>query len=49
MPLFICRRWNGTAQAMEGQKLAWVEPKKLRTYRMPPADEPLIPMLIDML
>lgn len=49
MPLYVCRRWEGTVQALEGQTLAWVEPKKMRTYPMPPADEPLIPMLIDLL
>jgi 8-oxo-dGTP diphosphatase len=49
MPLYVCRRWEGPVQALEGQTLAWVEPKKMRTYPMPPADEPLIPMLIDLL
>ena len=49
MPLFVCRRWDGAVQALEAQKLAWVEPKKMRTYPMPPADEPLIPLLIDLL
>ena len=49
MPLFVCRRWEGTVQALEGQRLAWVEPKKMRSFSMPPADEPLIPMLIDLL
>lgn len=49
MPLYVCRRWEGSVQAMEGQKLAWVEPRKMRAYPMPPADEPLIPMLIDLL
>lgn len=49
MPLFVCRRWEGTAKPLEGQTLAWVAPKKMRTYPMPPADEPLIPMLIDLL
>ena len=49
MPLYICRRWDGAARPLEGQKLAWVEPKRLRTYPMPPADEPLIPALIDLL
>ena len=49
MPLYICRRWEGSAAPLEGQKLAWVEPKKMRSYPMPPADEPLIPMLIDLL
>ncbi len=49
MPLFICRRWEGTPQAMEHRALRWVEPHRLRDFPMPPADEPLIPMLRDIL
>lgn len=49
MPLYICRRWEGTPQPLEGQKLAWARANDLRNYPMPPADEPLIPMLRDML
>ena len=49
MPLYICRRWEGEAIAREGQKLAWVRANKLRGYKMPPADIPLIPHLIDLL
>lgn len=45
MPLFICRRWHGIAQPREGQKLAWVRAKDLRSYDMPPADVPLIPII----
>ena len=45
MPLFICRRWKGIAQPREGQKLAWVRAKDLRSYDMPPADVPLIPII----
>ena len=48
MPLFICRRYQGVAQPLEGQTLKWVHPKNLRDYPMPPADEPLIPYLIDL-
>ena len=48
MPLYICRRWEGTAIAKEGQNLKWVRPNRLRDYPMPPADEPLIPALIDL-
>lgn len=48
MPLFICRRYQGVAQPLEGQTLKWVQPQKLRDYPMPPADEPLIPYLIDL-
>jgi 8-oxo-dGTP diphosphatase len=49
MPLFICRKWTGIACPLEGQRLAWVRPGKLRDYAMPPADAPLIPALIDLL
>jgi len=49
MPLYICRRWEGTPQGMEGQNLAWVRVNEMRTYPMPPADEPLIPMLRDLI
>lgn len=49
MPLYICRRYEGIARGVEGQEIKWVPPKKLREYPMPPADEPLIPALIDLL
>ena len=49
MPLFVCRRFWGTPQPREGQTLKWVRPKQMRDYPMPPADEPLIPFLIDLL
>lgn len=49
MPLFVCRRYWGTPAPKEGQALKWVRPKDLRDYPMPPADEPLIPILIDLL
>ena len=46
MPLYVCRRWQGTPAAQEGQPLKWVRAGKLREFPMPPADEPLIPHLI---
>ena len=49
MPLYICRRWEGTVRAQEGQQLAWVWPNKLRDYPMPPADVPLISHLTALL
>ena len=49
MPLYVCRRWEGIAQAREGQQLKWVHPHDLRGYPMPPADEPLIPHLTTLL
>ncbi|MGB3645817.1 MAG: 8-oxo-dGTP diphosphatase MutT [Mesorhizobium sp.] len=49
MPLYVCRRFEGIAMPMEGQKLKWVRPRQMRDYPMPPADAPLIPALIDLL
>jgi 8-oxo-dGTP diphosphatase len=49
MPLYVCRVWQGIAQPMEGQTLAWVRPAQLTDYDMPPADIPLIAMLKDLL
>lgn len=49
MPLFVCRRWQGIVQPMEGQKLAWVRPRKLSEYPMPPADLPLVHHLVELL
>jgi 8-oxo-dGTP diphosphatase len=49
MPLYVCRRYEGIARPLEGQALKWVRPRDMRDYPMPPADEPLIPFLIDLL
>lgn len=48
MPLYVCRRWDGVPRGQEGQNLKWVRPVRLRDYPMPPADEPLIPHLMDL-
>jgi 8-oxo-dGTP diphosphatase len=49
MPLFLCRRWQGFVQPLEGQTLAWVRGDRLADYPMPPADKPLVPLLRDLL
>jgi 8-oxo-dGTP diphosphatase len=49
MPLYVCRRWEGTVTPREGQSLAWVRPNKLRDYEMPPADVPLVSHLMALL
>ena len=49
MPLYICRRWEGLVQPREQQAVRWVMARELRSYAMPPADEPLIPALIELL
>lgn len=49
MPLYVCRRWEGTVTAREHAALKWAKPRELGQYPMPPADLPLIPMLRDLL
>ena len=49
MPLWLCRRWSGVVQALEHQAVAWVKPVRLSDYPMPPADEPLVAWLRDLL
>lgn len=49
MPLYICRRYEGIARGLEGQAVKWVRTRDLRDYPMPPADEPLVPFLVDLL
>jgi len=49
MPLYVCRKWQGTPVANEHTALKWVNPRRLRDYPMPPADEPLVAHLCDLL
>ncbi|MBV8801109.1 MAG: (deoxy)nucleoside triphosphate pyrophosphohydrolase [Alphaproteobacteria bacterium] len=49
MLLYVCRRWDGEPQPLEHTAISWVRPRDLRSYPMPPADLPLIPMLRDLL
>jgi 8-oxo-dGTP diphosphatase len=49
MPLYVCRKWSGFVMPREGQALKWAKPQDLRCYPMPPADEPLIPPLVELL
>ena len=49
MPLFVCRRWEGVPKPRETQQIRWVKPARLRELPMPPADEPLISHLADLL
>lgn len=49
MPLFACRKWEGSPQSREGQALKWVRAQDLKSYPMPEADIPLIPILRDWL
>jgi 8-oxo-dGTP diphosphatase len=49
MPVYLCSRWQGRVVPNEGQEIAWVEPGALGNYDMPPADEPLKPVLSEAL
>ena len=49
MPLYLLRRWEGQVTRREHEALAWVKPDKLSDYPMPPADEPLVAWLRDLL
>ncbi|MBO4643563.1 MAG: (deoxy)nucleoside triphosphate pyrophosphohydrolase [Alphaproteobacteria bacterium] len=45
MPLFVCRRWQGTPVCAEGQQISFVSLETVGTaqkeYPMPPADDEL--------
>ena len=49
MPLYVCRKWSGIVTAREAQQLKWVRRARLANYEMPPADQPLVAMLRDLL
>jgi len=49
MPLYVCRRWEGTPQPLEHPRLKWVRPKEMADYPLTPADIPLVPLLRDLL
>jgi 8-oxo-dGTP diphosphatase len=43
--LYLCRQWEGSPVAQEGQALAWVAPSAMSAYPMPAADKPLVALL----
>ena len=49
MPLYVCRVWEGRVRPREGQELKWLRPNAMRDYPMPPADQPLVALLRDLL
>lgn len=53
MPLYVCRRWEGTPAARHHAALKWLRPRDLMrdaaAWPMPAADIPLLPMLRDLL
>ncbi len=49
MPVFVCRKWQGTPQCREHAALRWVRPAEMARLAMPAADLPLVPVLRDLL
>ena len=49
MPLYLCRRWEGSVQVRVHEAIAWVRPNQMNDYPMPPADAPLVAWLRDLL
>jgi 8-oxo-dGTP diphosphatase len=43
--LYVCRKWRGIPQPLEGGALKWVRPVELHALDMPPADRPLAALL----
>lgn len=43
--LYLCRRWSGEPRPLDAEALKWARPDEMAALPMPPADEPLIPIL----
>ena len=43
--LYLCREWSGEPRALDAAALRWLRPADMASLPMPPADEPLIPLL----
>jgi 8-oxo-dGTP diphosphatase len=43
--LYLCRTWRGEPAPLDAAALRWVTTPEMRGLPMPPADEPLIPLL----
>jgi 8-oxo-dGTP diphosphatase len=46
MVLYLCRKWEGIPQGLEGQAMQWKYVKDVRDLPMPPADLPLVRALL---
>lgn len=49
MMVYVCRVWKGFVTPQENQKIAWAFARDLRSYVMPAADLPIIPVLEELL
>lgn len=43
--LYLCRRWQGEPRPLDAAALRWAKIDEMERLPMPPADEPLIPLL----
>ena len=43
--LYLFRQWRGEPRPLDAEALKWVRPDEMAEVPMPPADEPLIPIL----
>jgi 8-oxo-dGTP diphosphatase len=43
--LYLCREWRGEPRPLDAAALKWLRPAEMAALPMPPADEPLIPLL----
>jgi 8-oxo-dGTP diphosphatase len=43
--LYLCRSWRGEPAPLDAAALRWATAEEMRRLPMPPADEPLIPLL----
>ncbi len=47
--LFICRKWKGSPNSNEGQKLKWINKNDFFKFEMPPANKTLLTFLRDLI
>ncbi len=47
MPLYLVAAWAGAPKSREKQALAWVHPRDMHAFPMPPADVPLVQRLME--
>lgn len=46
---FLCRHLDGEPAALECQQIKWILPEELGAYRFPPANEPLLAEIVEVM
>lgn len=49
MPVYLCRRWQGTPKALEHQAIRWIRPSEMHELPMIEADADLVKRLMSFL